>query len=98
MQDCWNHAQGEPTGHLVIRWCEDHETWVVYAWAKAGDGQPFQPVHPMWLRPRTVLADEHANGTLLQLLTAVQRTVQRLSHESRSGQLPLEIDPSFPSD
>lgn len=89
MQDCWNHLAREIRGCVTVRWCDEHQTWVVAAWAKVDGDSPFVEVHPMWAEPRAILDDEFASGTLLQLLTAVRATVRTLARDERAGQSRL---------
>lgn len=89
MQDCWSDCELPERGLVSVRWCPEHEQWVVFAWAKADGDSPYVEVHPMWQAPRIVADDEHTDGTLLMLLTAVRRVTRRLSDERRSGQMTL---------
>lgn len=89
MQGCWDHCDRAVRGLVSLRWCEEHQVWVVAAWAKEDGDHPFVDVHPMWQEPREIADDAHTDGTLTQLLTAVRRTVRRLADESRSGQQRL---------
>lgn len=89
MQDSRDRSAYSAVGHLTVRWDDDESRWLVYAWARQDGDSPYVDVHPMWQQPRLVADDDHASGTLMQLLTAVQRTVQRLERDQRSGQMTL---------
>lgn len=89
MQECPRWTELTVRGLVSVRWCPEHEHWVLFAWAKADGDSPYVEVHPMWQEPRVIADDEHTDGTLLLLLKAVQLTTRRLSDEQRSGQMTL---------
>lgn len=89
VQDCLRNCYHSARGVLVMRWCEEHESWIIAAWGKADGDTPFVEVHPMWLEPRVIAASELEDGTLSPLLRALQATVQRLERDAARGQMTL---------